>query len=625
MRQSSSRWSQIKKLVLLASVLSSHAGVVRAQTGSFNWDGAGVSQLYPGVQKIYVETNSPRVMHIYCIRIDTTQPGLKFYTTGRYEPYVVDVDETWRRTVRNFLKDSRNAGKPMVLAINATAWTPWGDDYPLHLKMGETTANLTGLAISEGTLVSPADGKPSLLVDSNARLDMQKIPATDDPDVRTAVAGISANWCLRDGSVVDSTTPLDPRTGYGLSSDARYLYWMIIDGRRVSEGAYVAEVGAWLKYFGADDGINMDGGGSSTLVWWNPAKSGTDKTEILNTVSDYYERPTGNGLGIYFATNGLMPTAVCAVTAPPQGLFSTLPVSFDGGGSQDADGSIVNYAWMFGDGTQGSGSPVSHSYAQAGSYTCTLMVTDNDGNTARTNFPIQIEDVTSISLVGGGIVGGDVILKNNAHFAFLLADSPNYQTPFSIGGSLDLGPGGVLDITPIGTSMPDATYTLAVASNGVSGNIATINMPTNWQATVQVAGSNLQLVVVNPGWPADEFWRWQNFNTRSNSGDAADGADPDEDHMTNQQEFLAGTDPNSDLSFLGMLPLESPAGGSEFVIRWKSVAGKFYTLERSTNLLLGFNTSVKTHIPATAPTNSETDTNAAGYGSCFYRIRLEVP
>ncbi len=372
-------------------------------------------------------------MQINCIRIDTTEPGLKFYTTGRYEPYVVDVNETRRKKTRDFLKDSRNAGKPMVLAINATAWTPWPPVFP-DFEWTESKANLTGLAISDGTLVSPANGRPSLLVDSHARLDMQKISAPDVPDVRTAVTGISANWCLLDGAVVDSTSTTEPRTGYGLSSDARYLYWMIIDGRKVSQGAYVAEVGAWLKYFGADDGINMDGGGSSTLVWWNPAAGGTDKTAVLNTVSESYgERPTGNNLGIYFATNGLMPTAVCAVTAPPQGLFSTLPVRFDGGGSQDADGSIVNYAWMFGDGTQGSGSPVSHSYAQAGSYTCTLMVTDNDGNTARTDFPIQIEDVTAISLVGGGVVGGNVILKNNAHFAFLLADSPNYQTPFPIG------------------------------------------------------------------------------------------------------------------------------------------------------------------------------------------------
>lgn len=232
---------QLTRTLFWVFVFFLFASFARAQTGSFNWDGAGVSQLYPGVQKIYVETNSPRVMQINCIRIDTTEPGLKFYTTGRYEPYVVDVDETWRRTVRNFLKDSRNAGKPMVLAINATAWTPWPPVFP-DFEWTESKANLTGLAISDGTLVSPADGKPSLLVDSNARLDMQKISASTFPDVRTAVAGISANFCLLNGAVVNSTSTTEPRTGYGLSSDARYLYWMIIDGRKVSQGAYVAEV-----------------------------------------------------------------------------------------------------------------------------------------------------------------------------------------------------------------------------------------------------------------------------------------------------------------------------------------------------------------------------------------------
>ena len=33
----------------------------------------------------------------------------------------------------------------------------------------------------------------------------------------------------------------------------------------------------------------MDGGGSSTLAWWNSAASGDDKAELLN-------RPVGNGL-----------------------------------------------------------------------------------------------------------------------------------------------------------------------------------------------------------------------------------------------------------------------------------------------------------------------------------------
>jgi PKD repeat protein len=56
-------------------------------------------------------------------------------------------------------------------------------------------------------------------------------------------------------------------------------------------------------------------------------------------------------------------------------------VSFDALGSSDPDGNIVGYAWIFGDGSTGTGVNPSHSYVLAGSYTVSLTVTDNDGLT----------------------------------------------------------------------------------------------------------------------------------------------------------------------------------------------------------------------------------------------------
>jgi hypothetical protein len=55
------------------------------------------------------------------------------------------------------------------------------------------------------------------------------------------------------------------------------------------------------------------------------------------------------------------------------------PVTFDGSGSSDSDGTIEAYDWDFGDGNTGSGVSPSHAYAAAGSYTVTLTVTDDDG------------------------------------------------------------------------------------------------------------------------------------------------------------------------------------------------------------------------------------------------------
>ena len=54
-------------------------------------------------------------------------------------------------------------------------------------------------------------------------------------------------------------------------------------------------------------------------------------------------------------------------------------VTLSGSASRDPDGSIVSYAWNFGDGTTGTGIAVTHTYNVAGTYWVTLTVTDNAG------------------------------------------------------------------------------------------------------------------------------------------------------------------------------------------------------------------------------------------------------
>ena len=55
-------------------------------------------------------------------------------------------------------------------------------------------------------------------------------------------------------------------------------------------------------------------------------------------------------------------------------------VAFDAGTySSDSDGTIVKYAWLFGDGTSGTGATTSHTYTAPGTYQVTLTETDNFG------------------------------------------------------------------------------------------------------------------------------------------------------------------------------------------------------------------------------------------------------
>ena len=75
--------------------------------------------------------------------------------------------------------------------------------------------------------------------------------------------------------------------------------------------------------------------------------------------------------------------AVESNTKPPvavvNGPFTSLPgesVAMSAAGSSDPDGDALTYLWSFGDGTTGTGLTVSHTYAQAGSFTVRLIVRD---------------------------------------------------------------------------------------------------------------------------------------------------------------------------------------------------------------------------------------------------------
>ncbi|MFE7404964.1 phosphodiester glycosidase family protein [Isoptericola sp. NPDC057559] len=120
-------------------------------------------------------------------------------------------------------------------------------------------------------------------------------------EIRTAIGGDPDDWLLEDGEVTSSTSDFatlrHPRTAVGISADGGTAYLVVVDGRQAqSIGASLPELGRFLGQLGADDAINLDGGGSTTMVARLPGDAGTS---VLNSPSDGTERLDANGLGLF--------------------------------------------------------------------------------------------------------------------------------------------------------------------------------------------------------------------------------------------------------------------------------------------------------------------------------------
>ncbi|WP_405429833.1 phosphodiester glycosidase family protein [Micromonospora sp. NBC_00617] len=124
--------------------------------------------------------------------------------------------------------------------------------------------------------------------------------SSDGSALRAAVGG--GNVLVRDGvvqSIADAT--LAPRTAVGFSADGRKMIMLTVDGRQVdSRGVTQTEMGRMIAELGARDALNLDGGGSSTLLAREP---GASAVQVENGPSDGSERAVPNGLAIY-APNG---------------------------------------------------------------------------------------------------------------------------------------------------------------------------------------------------------------------------------------------------------------------------------------------------------------------------------
>jgi hypothetical protein len=292
---------------MLAAALSAARG--STELGTWN-------PVFKGVDHA-VGTNTPagggfkELQVIHVVRVDLTDPDIRLYVTPRIANYSADYHETGGLTVSNFL-----TAHQLQVAINANNFhDPDTGDSPGYTLPAMSPLEVQGLAISQGVVVSTqesAEDAASIMFGTNnqATVVHTNWPAHSTAGVFTAVSGlypvlvngfnISTNYLRSSDQLHDQA---QPRTALGLSQDRRYLYLLTIDGRQpgYSVGAWDWQTADWLQRVGAWDGVNMDGGGSTTLVM----ADSTGRPVELNHSSaaadpgTRRERTVGSHLGIY--------------------------------------------------------------------------------------------------------------------------------------------------------------------------------------------------------------------------------------------------------------------------------------------------------------------------------------
>src|SRR5439155_1370020 len=157
-----------------------------------------------------------------------------------------------------------------------------------------------------------------------------------------------------------------------------------------------------------------------------------------------------------------LPTAIFTFTSGT--ILTSVSVNFNGTTSFDPDGTIVGYAWDYGDGSTGSGATPAHGYSIAGMYAVKLNVTDNSGSTSSATPGITVIDsppaITWTPPPATAVSGQAVTV------AITSSDPDGTVT----GVTVNWGDGKVDTLTP-GTTTDSHTYSLTSSSPSVTYTI----------------------------------------------------------------------------------------------------------------------------------------------------------
>ena len=201
-----------------------------------------------------------------------------------------------------------------------------------------------------------------------------------------------------------------------------------------------------------------------------------------------YSTFSGVSLTANYSISGGNESPTASINGPYSGTANS-SVAFSSAGSIDPDGSIVSYAWTFGDGNSSVSANPQHVYASAGNYTVSLTVTDDQGASHSASTTASISGGSSNGLVDACATQGPVDYVNTESAAPLCVTSGNGGNLYFYFYNNGTGSGtirtehgsGDVSVYYSGNGWPSTTnYQLRSVNSGNTEEIQVSNLASGW-------------------------------------------------------------------------------------------------------------------------------------------------
>lgn len=212
---------------------------------------------------------------------------------------------------------------------NKKSWNDFSEIYVYDRKWGEKAFGATTdmpdmfqMVVENGVVTHMLTGEPALKIPENGFIavtrsdgarklrsmftigDKAHMEITTTPDWKKLKMSVSGSAILVENGIIPEKFSFEaadimarsPKTALGISKNGKTLYLVTVDGRQTASiGLTLRGMAEFMQSIGAYNALNMDGGGSTTMV---ARPLGESSVKVMNKPSDGVVRSVINAVGV---------------------------------------------------------------------------------------------------------------------------------------------------------------------------------------------------------------------------------------------------------------------------------------------------------------------------------------